>query len=106
MAQKKVIRQRAPKSPKVENAIKALSLISNSPEVGNHAVVRESVLHVLDGLGTTQRNEKIRLGQYPAPIKISDSGRAKCWFLREIVAWQEERRRLRDEKLARDARVA
>jgi predicted DNA-binding transcriptional regulator AlpA len=74
-----------------------IGLIAKNPELSNHAVVREAQLPMFDGLGKTQRNEKIANGEYPAPFQISDSGRAKAWFLSEILEWQQQRRRLRDE---------
>jgi predicted DNA-binding transcriptional regulator AlpA len=41
------------------------------------------------GYSPTQLDEKIRTGQVPAPISLSDSGgRAKGWFGRQIIAWQ------------------
>ena len=37
---------------------------------------------VLDATGysRSQLQEKIKKGEFPAPIKLSDSGRAKGWF--------------------------
>jgi predicted DNA-binding transcriptional regulator AlpA len=35
--------------------------------------------------------EAIEKGAIPKPIAISDGGRAKGWFGRQIIAWQKER---------------
>ena len=44
------------------------------------------------GYSPTQLDEKIRTGQVPAPISLSDSGgRAKGWFGRQNIAWQAAR---------------
>jgi hypothetical protein len=34
---------------------------------------------------------KIESGEIPGPISLSDTGRAKGWFGRIIIAWQQER---------------
>jgi predicted DNA-binding transcriptional regulator AlpA len=34
---------------------------------------------------------KIKKGEVPRPVSLSDSGRAKGWFGRTILAWQAER---------------
>jgi hypothetical protein len=41
---------------------------------------RNSVLHI-----------KIATGEVPAPIALSDGGRARGWFGRTIIKWQQER---------------
>jgi len=43
------------------------------------------------GYKSTQLDEKIKSGEIPAPISLSDSGRAKGWYGRHIIAWQAER---------------
>jgi predicted DNA-binding transcriptional regulator AlpA len=59
------------------------------------------------GLGATQFEEKVRKGEIPAPIKISDSGRAVAWLKSELQAWLVERIRKRDvERAAREAAKA
>jgi predicted DNA-binding transcriptional regulator AlpA len=35
--------------------------------------------------------EKIKAGEIPAPIALTDSGHAKGWFGRTILKWQAER---------------
>ena len=44
-------------------------------------------------LPATTLAEKIASGGIPAPISLSDTGRAKGWFGRVIIAWQAERER-------------
>lgn len=73
---------------------KNLKLLAEHPELSPYAVVREELLPLFDGLGTTQRNEKIKTGEYPRPIRVGV--RAKAWILQEIINWQEARKRARD----------
>jgi predicted DNA-binding transcriptional regulator AlpA len=59
-------------------------------------ILRESELRALDGLGHTRRWDYIAAGIYPKPFRLSDGGRAKGWFGREIAAWQAWRKARRD----------
>jgi hypothetical protein len=59
-------------------------------------VYREKDLRGLDGMGPSQRDEKIKNGEYPSYAKVFDGGRAKIWFGDEIAAWQAWRRAKRD----------
>jgi predicted DNA-binding transcriptional regulator AlpA len=43
------------------------------------------------GYRPTQLEEKIKSGEIPPPISLSDTGRACGWFGRTIIAWQQER---------------
>jgi predicted DNA-binding transcriptional regulator AlpA len=43
------------------------------------------------GYRPTQLDEKIKLGEIPRPIDLSDTGRAIGWFGRTILAWQRDR---------------
>jgi hypothetical protein len=43
------------------------------------------------GYMSTQMNERIKSGDVPMPISLSDHGRARGWFGRSIIAWQRER---------------
>lgn len=45
----------------------------------------------LCGYGRSQLNDLIARGDFPKPIKLSDTGRAKAWIEDEIVAWQAQR---------------
>jgi predicted DNA-binding transcriptional regulator AlpA len=47
--------------------------------------------HCFFGYRATTLAEKIASGEIPAPISLSDTGRAKGWFGRVIIAWQAER---------------
>jgi prophage regulatory protein len=46
----------------------------------------------------TQLEEKISKGEFPAPIKLSDSGRLNGWLESEIDAYIDARVALRDAK--------
>jgi predicted DNA-binding transcriptional regulator AlpA len=54
-------------------------------------VVRQRDLHEFDGLGRTQRQVLIDRGEYPAPIRTAEGGRAKFWLVDELAQWQEQR---------------
>jgi predicted DNA-binding transcriptional regulator AlpA len=56
-----------------------------------HQIVRVAEGRQYFGYGPTQLDEKIKSGEIPAPIPLSDSGRAKGWLGRQIIKWQEER---------------
>ena len=43
------------------------------------------------GLKPTQIYEHVRAGEFPKPIKLTDSGRAVAWDEAELVAWRERR---------------
>ena len=43
------------------------------------------------GYAHSQLDEKIKNGEIPAPISLSDTGRAKGWTGRQIIKWQAER---------------
>ncbi|MDF0521590.1 hypothetical protein P0R31_30550 [Bradyrhizobium yuanmingense] len=43
------------------------------------------------GYGPTVLAEKIETGEVPKPISLSESGRARGWFGRTILAWQRSR---------------
>jgi predicted DNA-binding transcriptional regulator AlpA len=59
-------------------------------------MIRQCALHEYDGLGHTQRDEKIKQGEYPPPAKLFEGGRAKAWFASEIAAYQKWRKARRD----------
>ena len=46
--------------------------------------------------GTRSLHQKIKRGQFPRPIKLSDSGRATGWLGHELIAWQQARAAARD----------
>lgn len=43
------------------------------------------------GYGRTALYEKIKKGEFPAPIPLSENGRAVAWDSEAIAAWQESR---------------
>jgi prophage regulatory protein len=43
------------------------------------------------GYSRSQLQEKINKGEFPAPFKLSDSGRARGWFEDDVIDWQESR---------------
>jgi prophage regulatory protein len=59
-------------------------------------VIRLSELPTYCGLKRTQIDELIRKGEFPAPVKLSDSGRSKGWLEHEIISWQQDRLAKRD----------
>lgn len=43
------------------------------------------------GYGRTAIYQKIQAGEFPAPIPLSENGRAVAWDSEAIAAWQESR---------------
>lgn len=43
------------------------------------------------GLGLSAIDAKIKTGEIPKPISLSDSGRAKGWLGKTILEWQAAR---------------
>lgn len=43
------------------------------------------------GLQRTQIDQLIAAGEFPKPIKLSDTGRAKAWLECEVLEWQNAR---------------
>jgi prophage regulatory protein len=54
-------------------------------------LIRLADLPRFTGLQRTAIAELIKAGQFPKPIKLSDSGRAVAWVASEIAAWQAKR---------------
>ena len=54
-------------------------------------VIRLADLSQYVGLKRTQISELIKAGEFPRPILLSDSGRAKAWLETEIRDWQNGR---------------
>jgi prophage regulatory protein len=61
-----------------------------------HRVIRLRDLPDYVGLKRTQIDALIIRGEFPRPIKLNESGRAKGWLEHELVAWQQERIAARD----------
>lgn len=47
-------------------------------------------------LKRTQILDLVRVGKFPKPIKLSDSGRAIAWLESDLIAWQLSRVQLRN----------
>lgn len=60
------------------------------PLVPDHIYRPHEARHFF-GYKPTQLDEKIRLGEIPAPIPLSDTGRAVGWLGRQIIEWQAKR---------------
>jgi prophage regulatory protein len=54
-------------------------------------IIRKRDLPNYCGLQRTQVEELIKLGQFPKPIPLSDSGRAVGWLESELALWQASR---------------
>jgi len=54
-------------------------------------VYRTAEVARISGYRPTQLAEKVKSGEFPASFKLSDSGRARGWFGRDLIAWQEAR---------------
>jgi prophage regulatory protein len=52
------------------------------------------------GLRRTQIGELIKAGEFPTPIKLSESGRAVAWLEADLIAWQASRIAARNQKAA------
>ena len=61
-----------------------------------HRIIRLRELPTWVGLQRSQIDELIRAGEFPAPIRLNDTGRAKGWLESEVVAWQQKRIAKRD----------
>jgi predicted DNA-binding transcriptional regulator AlpA len=55
-------------------------------------ILRLPAVLAFSGYGKSQLDEKIKAGEFPAPIKLSDSGRAVGWLEEELTAWREARK--------------
>jgi predicted DNA-binding transcriptional regulator AlpA len=53
-----------------------------------HQIIRRREGRKYFGLGLTQIDEKIKKGEIPKPIALSDSGRATGWTGRQIIEHQ------------------
>jgi predicted DNA-binding transcriptional regulator AlpA len=62
-------------------------------------ILREPEVLVATGYKKTQLDELINQGKLPAPIRLSEGGRARGWFEDEIIAHQEARRAERDREV-------
>jgi len=56
-----------------------------------YRVIRRADLFQFVGLKKTQIDELVKRREFPAPISLSDNGRAKAWLESEILEWQQNR---------------
>ena len=56
-----------------------------------HEIVRPAQARKYFGFGHSQLSEKIKSGEIPTPIRLTDSGRSIGWLGSQIIEWQEER---------------
>ncbi len=72
-------------------------------------LIRLADLPTYVGLKRTQIDELIKAGEFPKPIPLSDTGRAKAWLEAEVLCWQNERIAKREDgvigKAAEKARI-
>lgn len=59
-------------------------------------IFRRRDLTALTGLKQSRLDELIRDGQFPAPIKLTDGGRATGWLESDLIEWQNRRVAKRD----------
>jgi len=52
---------------------------------------RRRDLPAFTGLQRTQIQELIKLGEFPKPVPLTDTGRAVAWLEADLVAWQATR---------------
>jgi len=63
-------------------------------------IIRERDLPQYVGLRRTQIAQLIASGEFPAPVKLSDTGRAKGWLEADLIVWQRGRIAKRDHGVA------
>jgi prophage regulatory protein len=61
--------------------------------------LREPEVIRLCGYGRSQLADLIARGEFPKPIRLSDTGRAKAWIEDEIIDWQIARMAERERKV-------
>lgn len=61
-------------------------------------VLRRPAVLAATGYSRSQLQEKISKGEFKAPFKLSDSGRAVGWFEDDVIAYQESRDKARSAK--------
>ena len=64
----------------------------DAPMMGHlNRIIRERDLFAFTGLRKTQVATLIRAGEFPKPIKLTETGRAKGWLESELLNWQAKR---------------
>ena len=75
--------------------------VVSSPEAPRlNRMYRPAELSAFVGLRRTQIAELMKLGEFPHPIPLSDSGRAVAWLESDLLAWQNARIAARNAKAA------
>jgi prophage regulatory protein len=59
-------------------------------------IVREAERRIITGVCRTTAYELARDGEFPKPVLLTPSGRARGWRLSELLAWVESRNRAGD----------
>jgi len=59
-------------------------------------IYRRRDLTAVTGLKQSRIDELIRDGEFPAPIKLTDGGRATGWLESDLIEWQNNRIAKRD----------
>jgi predicted DNA-binding transcriptional regulator AlpA len=63
-------------------------------------ILRLPAVLAFSGYGRTQLLEKVAEKEFPAPVPLSDTGRAVGWLEEELVAWREARKAKRERSAA------
>lgn len=73
-----------------------MSAVRKTPPTIVGAVLRKHDAQVFVGLKGTAFDRKVKNGELPKPIKLSDSGKAIAWVRSELEAWLASRIAKRD----------
>jgi predicted DNA-binding transcriptional regulator AlpA len=73
-------------------------------EPGANVALRRADVEAVSGLGRTAIDTMIAEGNFPAPFKMSDTGRAIAWDWIEVIAWRLWRLARRDEAKSAESR--
>jgi prophage regulatory protein len=63
-------------------------------------IVRLPTVEQFAGKKRSQIFEDVKNGLFPAPLKLTDGGRAIGWLRRELLEWQRTRIAVRDKRIA------
>lgn len=62
-------------------------------------ILRRPEVREFSGKADTQIDDAMKRGEFPRPIKLSDSGRSVGWLMSELIAWRDARVAKRDATL-------
>jgi prophage regulatory protein len=68
----------------------------NRPAYNGPRMLRLPAVLAFSGYGRTQLLEAVKRGEFPAPVRLTASGRAIGWIEEELVAWRDARKAARD----------